>query len=261
MTRGVKYDTKKAFATYRDTLAVSAIFIKTKSTFKVNSLKIRYNAILISFQRLVMIKLCVFDFDSTLMDGETIDILANAFNVGDEVKNITQKAMNGELDFFESLNQRAALLKGMSVEKVEQICENLPLMQGAVELLTHLKSKNIQIVVFSGGFHEGIDKAQKKLGFDIGFANFLHQKDGFLTGKVGGEMMFNNSKGIMLARLKHFLNLAQNEVACVGDGANDIAMFKEAGLKIAFCAKPVLKSYADICVDDKDLKLLIKDFQ
>lgn len=208
-----------------------------------------------------MIKLCVFDFDSTLMDGETIDILANAFNVGVEVKNITHKAMNGELDFFESLNQRVALLKGMSVEKVEQICENLPLMQGAVELIAHLKAQSIKTVVFSGGFHEGIDKAQKRLCFDLGFANFLHQKNGFLTGKVGGEMMFSDSKGVMLSRLKQFLNLTQDEVACVGDGANDIAMFKEAGLKIAFCAKPVLKNYADICVDEKDLKLLIKDFQ
>lgn len=208
-----------------------------------------------------MIKLCVFDFDSTLMDGETIDILASAYGVGDEVKNITHRAMNGELDFFESLNQRVALLKGMPCELVESVCENLPLMNGANELLSHLHTQNIKSVVFSGGFHEGIDKAQKKLNFDLGFANFLHQKNGVLTGKVGGEMMFSNSKGIMLARLKHFLNLSQNEVACVGDGANDIAMFKESELKIAFCAKPVLKAHADICVEQKDLKLLIKDIR
>ena len=208
-----------------------------------------------------MIKLCVFDFDSTLMDGETIDILASAFNVGDEVKTITHKAMNGELDFFESLSKRVALLKGMPCELVEKVCENLPLMNGAVELLTHLKNKNIKSVVFSGGFHECIDKAQKKLNFNMGFANFLHQKNGVLTGKVGGEMMFSDSKGVMLARLKYFLNLSQNEVACVGDGANDIAMFRESGLKIAFCAKPILKAHADICIEQKDLKLLIKDFQ
>ena len=99
------------------------------------------------------------------------------------------------------------------------------------------------------------------LEFDLGFANFLHARNGALTGLVGGEMMFSNSKGVMLARLKRFLNLAQSEVACVGDGANDLAMFKESGLKIAFCAKPVLKAHADLCVEQKDLKLLIKDFQ
>ena len=206
-----------------------------------------------------MIKLCVFDFDSTLMDGETIDILANAYGVGDKVKSITHRAMSGELDFFESLSQRVALLKGMPCELVESVCENLPLMNGAVELLAHLKSKNIKTIVFSGGFHEGIDKAQNKLKFDLGFANFLHAKNGALTGLVGGEMMFSSSKGVMLARLKRFLNLTQSEVACVGDGANDIAMFKESGLKFAFCAKPVLKAHADICVEQKDLKLLIKD--
>lgn len=207
------------------------------------------------------IKLCTFDFDSTLMDGETIDILANAYGVGDKVKEITHKAMNGELDFFESLTQRVALLKGMPCSQVNEISANLPLMQGAKELIEHLKSKKILVVVFSGGFHEGIDEAQKVLEFDLGFANFLHARNGTLTGLVGGEMMFSNSKGIMLARLKRFLNLTQSEVACVGDGANDLAMFKESGLKIAFCAKPVLKAHADLCVEQKDLKLLIKDFQ
>ena len=109
------------------------------------------------------IKLCAFDFDSTLMDGETIDILANAYGVGDKVKEITHKAMNGELDFFESLTQRVALLKGMPCSLVDEICANLPLMQGAKELIEHLKSKKILVVVFSGGFHEGIDEAQRCL--------------------------------------------------------------------------------------------------
>lgn len=205
-----------------------------------------------------MIKLCAFDFDSTLMDGETIDILAKAYHVGDAVKNITDKAMNGELDFFESLLERVALLKDMPLTQVKQCCENLPLMNGAIELCEYLKSQNVKIIVFSGGFHEGIDLVQRKLCFDFGFANFLHHKDGFLTGKVGGEIMFNNSKGIILQRLKSFLNLNTKEIMCVGDGANDISMFDECGLKIAFCAKTILKEYADVCIDKKDLKEIIK---
>ncbi|WP_270979598.1 phosphoserine phosphatase SerB [Campylobacter helveticus] len=205
-----------------------------------------------------MIKLCVFDFDSTLMDGETIDILANAYGVGDEVKAITQRAMNGELDFFESLHQRVALLKGMSCVDVLKVSQNLPLMNGSFELIEFLNSKNIISVVFSGGFHEGVDCAMEKLKFKLGFANYLHHKNGKLTGLVGGEMMFSNSKGLMLERLKQFLNLSLEEVMCVGDGANDLAMFEHSGLKIAFCAKEILRASASVCIDVKDLKEIIK---
>ncbi|ENT6510922.1 phosphoserine phosphatase SerB [Campylobacter upsaliensis] len=205
-----------------------------------------------------MIKLCVFDFDSTLMDGETIDILANAYGVGDEVKIITQKAMNGELDFFESLHQRVALLKGMSCDDVLRVSQNLPLMKGSFELIEFLNSKNIICVVFSGGFHEGVDYAMEKLNFKLGFANYLHHKNGKLTGLVGGEMMFSNSKGLMLERLKQFLNLSQEEVMCVGDGANDLAMFEHSGFKIAFCAKEILRTNASVCIDVKDLREIIK---
>ena len=205
-----------------------------------------------------MIKLCAFDFDSTLMDGETIDILAEAYGVGDEVKEITHKTMNGEFDFFESLSKRVSLLKGMPYEKLVEISKNLPIMNGAVELIKYLKSKDIKVIVFSGGFHEGIDPAMEKLNFDLGFANYLHRKNGFLTGLVAGEMMFGNSKGLMLKRLKNFLNLKTEEVMCVGDGANDLAMFEQSGLKIAFCAKEILRLEADFCIDTKDLSQIIK---
>ncbi|WP_286005819.1 phosphoserine phosphatase SerB [Campylobacter avium] len=205
-----------------------------------------------------MIKLCVFDFDSTLMDGESIDILASKYGVFDEVSKITTRAMNGELDFFESLSKRVSLLKGMPYELVLQTCKSFPLMKGAKEIISYLKSKNIIVAVFSGGFHEGVDEAQKVLNFDIAFANYLHQKDGFLSGLVGGEMMFSNSKGVMLKRLKELLRLKDEEVACVGDGANDISMFEQSSLKIAFCAKEILRQNASFCVDEKDLSK-IKD--
>lgn len=200
-----------------------------------------------------MIKLCVFDFDSTLMDGESIDILASHYGVGSEVSKITSEAMNGQLDFFESLNKRVSLLKGMSYENVLEYCKNFPLMNGAKELISYLKSKNITVAVFSGGFHEGVDLAQNKLNFDIAFANYLHQKNGILSGFVGGEMMFSNSKGKMLKRLKTLLKVKDDEVACVGDGANDLSMFKESKLNIAFCAKEILRQNATHCVDEKDL--------
>lgn len=205
-----------------------------------------------------MIKLCVFDFDSTLMDGETIDILASSYGVGDKVGSITYEAMKGELDFFESLLKRVSFLKGMSYQKALELCQDLPLMNGAYELCEFLKSKNIVLAIFSGGFHEGINPAMKKLNFDIGFANYLHHKDGVLSGLVGGEMMFLNSKGLMLKRLKKILNLKTEEIMCVGDGANDVAMFEESGFKVAFCAKEILRSKASLCVDKKDLAEIIK---
>ncbi|AQW86664.1 phosphoserine phosphatase [Campylobacter pinnipediorum subsp. caledonicus] len=205
-----------------------------------------------------MIKLCIFDFDSTLMDGETIDILAQSYGVGDEVKNITKKAMAGELDFFESLTSRVSLLEGMSYFLAKDICENLPVMNGAKELIENLKAKGIKVIVFSGGFDLGTNAMQKKLNFDASFANILHQKDGKLTGRVGGEMMFGFSKGKMLQKIQKIINVDISNTMCVGDGANDISMFEYSSLKIAFCANEILKQNATHCVDKKDLREILK---
>lgn len=203
-----------------------------------------------------MIKLCVLDFDSTLMDGETISFIASGVGKEAQVADITARAMAGELDFYESLVHRVRLIKGLSLQKALQITSNLPFISGASEIISYLKDKDIKVVVFSGGFHIATDEAQKKLKFDANFANDLHHKDGILTGNVGGEMMFGDSKGKMLVRLKQILNLKSDEVACVGDGANDISMFKEAGTCIAFCANEILKKHATHIVDTKDLREL-----
>lgn len=205
-----------------------------------------------------MIKLCVFDFDSTLMDGETITILSSAMGKDKEVGEITARAMAGELDFYESLVQRVRLIEGLELNKALEIASNLPFITGASDIISYLKSKNIKTVVFSGGFHIATDSAQKKLGFDLNFANELHHKNGILTGNVGGEMMFGDSKGKMLKRLKEFLGLSEDEVACVGDGANDVSMFKEASTGIAFCANKVLKEVATHVVDIKNLNEIKK---
>lgn len=205
-----------------------------------------------------MIKLCVFDFDSTLMDGETIAYFGSAVGKMDEISAMTKRAMAGELDFFESLKNRVSFLKGVEVEKIEQIAHSLPFIKGAEQIIKYLKEKGILVAVFSGGFHIATDHAQSLLGFDINFANELHSKDGVLTGEVGGEMMFGDSKGKMLKRLKNFLNLSADEVAVVGDGANDISMFKEASTCVAFCANEVLKKAATHIIDIKDLTELKK---
>ena len=206
-------------------------------------------------------KLAVFDFDSTLMDGETLEFFAQELGIRDKVKAITDKAMRGELDFFESLKERVSYLKGLPVEKVDEICKNLPLMNGAKEVVSGLKEKGYKVVCFSGGFRNATAYFKDILGLDAEFSNILHSKDGLLTGYVGGEMMFNDSKGQMLCRLQRLLDVSKENTIAVGDGANDLSMFRYAGKRIAFCAKPILKENADIIINDKDLKLILQNIQ
>ena len=203
-------------------------------------------------------KLAVFDFDSTLMDGETIEILAREVGLEQEVNEITTKAMLGELDFFESLQKRVSLLRGLKVDTVNKICENLPLMNGAEETIKNLKDKNYKVVCFSGGFKNATVPFAKKLGLDGEFSNILHSKDGILTGMVGGEMMFNDSKGQMLLTLQRLLGITREKTLVIGDGANDLSMFKYADKRVAFCAKPILEKEANIIIKEKNLSLISK---
>lgn len=203
-------------------------------------------------------KLAVFDFDSTLMDGETIDFLAHACGVVAEVEAITTAAMNGELDFFESLSRRVKLLEGLSYEKALEICQNLPFICGAKETITELKNRGYKVVIFSGGFQLATSHARGLLGFDMDFSNVLHQKDGRLTGLVGGEMMFSDSKGVMIQKIQALLGATPETTIVVGDGANDRSMFVYASTRIAFCAKEALKKEANIIIDTKDLREILK---
>lgn len=203
-------------------------------------------------------KLAVFDFDSTLMDGETIEFLARELNIEKQVKAITDMAMQGELDFFESLTKRVSLLKDLPVNLVNEVCKSLPLMNGAEETIKILKEKGFKIVCFSGGFKNATTYFAKKLNLDAEFSNILHSKNGLLTGQVGGEMMFNNSKGEMLRTLQKLLNITKQNTLVVGDGANDLSMFKNADKKVSFCGKPILEKEANIVIKKKDLKEVLK---
>lgn len=204
-----------------------------------------------------MNKLAVFDFDSTLMDGETIEIIASELNLQDKVAEITKRAMEGELDFFDSLTYRVSLLKGLQESKVDNICRNLPYMPGAKETIAELKQHGYTVVCFSGGFKNATGYAKNILGYDADFSNILHAKNGILTGQVGGEMMFSDSKGEMLKKLQTLLGINPEHTITIGDGANDLSMFKYAKTKVAFCAKECLKSEATVCIEEKDLRLLL----
>jgi phosphoserine phosphatase len=203
-------------------------------------------------------RLAVFDFDSTLMDGETIDFLAKPLGLEDKVASITEKAMAGELDFFESLSTRVALLKGLSKAKVDEICQDLPMMSGAKEVVLGLKESNYKVICFSGGFRNATSPACRDLGIDADFSNILHDDNGVLTGKVGGDMMFGFSKGDMIKRLQSLLGITEENTLVVGDGANDLSMFKYASTRVAFCAKPILKEASTHVVDKKDLREILK---
>ncbi len=202
-------------------------------------------------------KLCVFDFDSTLMDGETIDFLAKPLGLEEKIAEITERTMQGELDFFESLTTRVTLLRGLEEEKVNEICHNLPFMPGAKETIAELKKRGYTVVVFSGGFRNATSHARDILGFDADFSNTLHVREGVLSGLVGGEMMFDHSKGDMLRRVQALLGISEAETVAVGDGANDRSMFAHAAKRVAFCAKDILKKEANIVIDTKDLTQLL----
>ena len=202
-------------------------------------------------------KLAVFDFDSTLMDGETLDIIAKETNFAKEISDITAMGMRGELDFFESLQMRVSLLKGIKLKTVNEICNSLPVMNGAKETIEELHKRDYKCVCFSGGFKNATIPFAEKLNLDAEFSNIFHTKDDILTGKVGGEMMFSDSKGKMLLTLQKLLNISYDDTLVVGDGANDLSMFQYAKNKAAFCAKDILKKEASIIIDKKDLTIIL----
>ena len=203
-------------------------------------------------------KLAVFDFDSTLMQGETLEFIAREYNIEELMRKITTDAMEGKIDFFESLIQRVSLLKGAKENKIKEICENLPYTNGAKETISELHKMGYKVVCFSGGYETATLPAQKILGYDAQFSNIFHFKNGELTGMLGGEMMFSDSKGKMLKRLQSIMNIKEEDTLAVGDGANDLSMFKYAGKRAAFCAKPILKQNANIIIENKNLTELLK---
>ena len=203
-------------------------------------------------------KLAVFDFDSTLMDGETIDFFAEPLGLGEEVAAITEEAMAGRMDFFMALVARAKLLRGLEVEVAQQICEHLPMMPGARETVEALKADGYRVICFSGGFRQATTPMAKRLGLDADFANFLYaDSDGRLTGEVGGEMMYSDAKGDMLVRLQRLMGIGRENTLVVGDGANDLSMFAHADTRVAFRARPVLTEQATHVVTQKDLREIL----
>lgn len=198
-------------------------------------------------------KLIVFDMDSTLVDEETIDEIAKIAGVGEQVKKITARAMNGEIDFVEAVRERVKLLKGLEVKHLEEIAKNMHLTPGAEELTRSLKSMGYKIVLISGGFTYFTDRLKEKLDLDYAFGNKLIIKNGVLTGEVEEPIIDGEKKADIIHWISEIEGISKDEIVAVGDGANDQFMLGKVGLGIAFNAKQVLKQVADGVIAQKNL--------
>lgn len=202
----------------------------------------------ISFQQDDMFRrnrrlICV-DMDSTFIQTEVIDELAQRAGVGDEVKAITLSAMRGEIDFKESFTRRCALLKGLDVSAKQDIINNLPITEGADRLFSTLKKCGFKIAILSGGFTFVGKYLQERFGVDYVYANTLEEENGKLTGRYIGDVVDGKRKADLLELIAQAEKIDLAQVIAVGDGANDLMMLGKAGLGIAFHAKPKVKATA-----------------
>jgi len=190
-------------------------------------------------------RLICFDMDSTLIQTEVIDELAKHAGVGDEVKAITESAMRGEIDFKESFTKRVALLKGLDVNVMQEIAENLPMTEGLERMMLALKKYGYKIAILSGGFTYFGQYLQRKFNIDYVYANELEEADeGKLTGRYVGEIIDGRRKAELLRLIAQVEKLDLEQTIAVGDGANDLPMLSLAGLGIAFHAKPKVTANA-----------------
>ena len=189
-------------------------------------------------------RLAVFDMDSTLIEAEVIDELAKAAGVGEQVSQITERAMAGELDFRASFKERLALLKGLDVSVLDSIGASLRLTEGAETLFAELKRLGYKTAILSGGFTYFAKQLQAKLGIDYVFANELEVVDGKCTGVAIEPIVDAQRKADLLRELAHKEGLRLEQTIAVGDGANDLPMLAIAGLGVAFRAKPLVKQSA-----------------
>ena len=201
---------------------------------------------------MLLIKLVVFDLDNVIIDGEAIDEIGKLANVEDEIADITEKAMQGEIDFETSIKDRVKLLEGTPIEEIEKLADELPLMAGADETINALKEKDLDVIIISGSFDVVAEKVKDKLGVDEVYTNSFSVEDGKLTGEVTGPLVSGSKLDVLKDHVEK-AGIALDNVVAVGDGANDISMIESAGCGIAFNAKDSVKEIADIVVEEKDL--------
>lgn len=189
-------------------------------------------------------RLIVFDMDSTLIQTEVIDEMADVMGAGEQVRAVTEAAMNGEMDFDESLRQRVSKLKGLKVSQMQEILESLPFTPGVEEFVKTVKSLGYKVALISGGFSFFAEALKEKLDLDYAFANDLVIKDGVLTGEVEGTIINAQQKALLVKVISQQEKISLEQVVAIGDGANDLPMLSTAGLGIAFHAKDIVRREA-----------------
>ena len=195
------------------------------------------------------LKLVVSDMDSTLITIECIDEIAASAGLKDQIAEITERAMQGELDFEQSLRHRVALLKGQPENRLAEVYEHkLALSEGAEDFIRDAQAHGIKFLLVSGGFTYFTDRLKTRLGLDWAFANQLEIADGKLTGKVLGDVIDAQTKANLLNQYRQAIGATRDEVLAIGDGANDIPMLQAAGFGVAYHAKPKTQAAAPIAI-------------
>ena len=205
-------------------------------------------------RRLADFGLFVTDMDSTLINIECIDEIADMQGLKPQVAEITEAAMRGEIDFRESLTRRVALLAGLREDALGEVYEQrLQLNPGAERLMQGLKRAGLRTMLVSGGFTYFTERLQQRLRFDHAYSNLLEVSDGKLTGRVIGDIVDGEAKAAHLVRVRDALGLQPQQVIAAGDGANDMPMLRAAGFGVAYRAKPVLRAAVHCCPDHRGL--------
>jgi phosphoserine phosphatase len=201
--------------------------------------------------------LVVLDVDSTLIEQEAIELLADEAGSGAQVAAITARAMAGELDFASSLADRVATLAGLDVAVFARVAPRITLTRGARELVDGVQAAGGCVAVVSGGFHELLDPLAVDLGLDAHRANRLELETGRLTGRTTGPVIDAAAKAAALREWAGSFGVPRSRTVVIGDGANDLAMMGEAGLSIAFDAKPVVRQRAHVSLPERDLSAVL----
>ncbi|WP_019323258.1 phosphoserine phosphatase SerB [Streptococcus mutans] len=202
--------------------------------------------------------LLVMDVDSTLVQEEVIDLLGDEAGVGQKVADITERAMRGELDFRQALEERVATLEGLPESIFDKVYARIHFNKNAKELVAELHARGYKVGLVSGGFHETVDRLAAEAGIDYVKANHLEVVDGVLTGKTYGDIVTKEIKAQKLRDWAVENELVLSQTIAMGDGANDLPMIHEAGIGIAFCAKPIVRQQAPYQINEPDLYKVIE---